>query len=143
MDIEGRIIFDLGFTSGTSKAGNPWKKREMVLETTGTYPRKVKFHIFGDRADTIRLEVGKDYILSFDLESREFNGKWYTDVSVYRASDIVPNSVDNTFNANRQPGGTPAGNISAEPKNDFMADTTTFIQEDSFISGGPEEDLPF
>ena len=87
MEIEGRIIQDLGIQSGTSKAGNPWKKRELVLETFGSYPRKVKFHIFGDRVDTIRLEQGRDYILSFDLESREFNGRWYTDVNVYQARE--------------------------------------------------------
>lgn len=89
MEIEGRIIQDLGIQSGTSKAGNPWKKRELVLETFGSYPRKVKFHIFGDRVDTIRLEQGRDYVLSFDLESREFNGRWYTDVNVYQARDYV------------------------------------------------------
>lgn len=89
MEIEGRIIMDLPLQSGTSKAGNPWKKKEWVLETFGTYPRKVKFHVFGDRVDNIRLETGRDYVLSFDLESREFNGRWYTDVNVYAARDYV------------------------------------------------------
>ncbi len=85
MEIEGKIIQELPMQSGTSKAGNPWKKREWVLETFGSYPRKVKFHVFGDRSDTIGIEVGNSYTLSFDLESREFNGRWYTDVSVYQA----------------------------------------------------------
>ena len=87
MEIEGRIVQDLPLQSGTSKAGNPWKKKEWVLETFGSYPRKVKFHVFGDRVDTLRIENGKDYVLSFDLESREFNGRWYTDVSVYAARE--------------------------------------------------------
>lgn len=85
MEIEGKIIQELPMQSGVSKAGNPWKKREWVLETFGSYPRKVKFHVFGDRADTMNIEVGNSYTLSFDLESREFNGRWYTDVSVYQA----------------------------------------------------------
>ena len=85
MEIEGKIIQELPMQSGTSKAGNPWKKREWVLETFGSYPRKVKFHVFGDRSDTIGIEVGNSYTLSFDLESLEFNGRWYTDVSVYQA----------------------------------------------------------
>ena len=86
MEIEGKIILDLGLTSGTSKAGNPWKKREWVLETFGTYPKKVKFHVFGDRVDMMNIEVGRDYTLSFDIESREFNGRWYTDISVYKCA---------------------------------------------------------
>lgn len=89
MEIEGKIIQELPMQSGTSKAGNPWKKREWVLETFGTYPRKVKFHVFGDRGDSIGIEVGNSYVLSFDLESREFNGRWYTDVSVYQARPMT------------------------------------------------------
>ena len=39
MEIEGKVILDLGMTSGTSKAGNAWKKREIVIEPFGNYPR--------------------------------------------------------------------------------------------------------
>lgn len=90
MEVEGKIILDLGTQSGVSKAGREWKKKEMVLETFGSFPKKVKFHIFGDKADTMNLEVGNSYALSFDIESREFNERWYTDISVYAARPFVP-----------------------------------------------------
>lgn len=83
MEIEGTIILDLPKQEGVSKAGNTWKKKEWVLETGGTYPKKVKFHVFGEKADTFNFEVGKRYIISYDIESREFNGRWYTDISCY------------------------------------------------------------
>lgn len=83
MEIEGTIVQVLGRQEGISKAGKPWKKDEYVLETPGTYPRKVKFTIFGDKCEDMRCEPGKTYVFSFDLESREFNGRWYTDVTVY------------------------------------------------------------
>lgn len=130
--------------TGTSKAGNPWKKKEWVLETFGSYPRKVKFHIFGDRADTIRFELGKDYTVSFDLESREFNGRWYTDVSVYAARDYV--------NPNNVPPVQPYGN---EPTMGYGAPQGGFPQPGAPVFGVPqqptftappansEEDLPF
>lgn len=73
---------------GVSKAGNAWKKREWVMETFGQYPRKVKFHVFGDKCMNMGIEVGQSYRLSFDLESREFNGRWYTDVSVFACSPL-------------------------------------------------------
>lgn len=85
MEIDGKIILDLGMQSGMSKAGREWKKKEWVLETFGQYPRKVKFHVFGDKADTIGIKVGNSYTLSVDVESREFNDRWYTDVSCYAA----------------------------------------------------------
>lgn len=88
MEIEGKIIMDLGETGGISKAGNSWKKHEWVLETMGQYPRKVKFHLFGDRADTIRFDLMKTYKIQVDVESREFNGRWYTDLNCYQAQEV-------------------------------------------------------
>ena len=89
MDFQGKVIQFLGETTGTSKAGKPWKKKEWVVETLSQYPRKVKIQCFGDRSDAINLEPGKDYTLYVDLESREFNGRWYTDVSLFRADEIA------------------------------------------------------
>ena len=83
VEIEGTIIQYIGRQEGTSKAGNLWKKDEYVLETPGQYPRRVKFTVFGDRSDTIKFEIGKTYSISADIESREFNGRWYTDVNCF------------------------------------------------------------
>lgn len=104
MELDGKIILDLGTQSGTSKAGREWKKREWVLETFGQYPRKVKFHVFGDKADTIGIEVGNSYTLSVDAESREFNDRWYTDISCYAARPYAPSGAPAGY---PQPGGYP------------------------------------
>lgn len=85
MEIKGKIIVALPEVSGTSKAGNAWKKREYVLETQETYPRKVFFNFFGERVDQYPLNVGDVITLSFDIDSREFNGRWYTDVRGWKA----------------------------------------------------------
>ena len=90
MELEGTIIFDLPLQEGVSKAGRPWKKKEWVLETPGMYPRRVKFHVFGDRVDMLNFEVGKSYAVTFELESREFNGRWYTDIRCWRADVETP-----------------------------------------------------
>ena len=85
MDIKGKIIQKMDPAGGVSKAGNQWKKQEYVLETLDSYPKKVKFDFFGDRADQYPLEVGDIITLSYDLESREFNGRWYTDIRGFKA----------------------------------------------------------
>ncbi len=99
MELEGTIIFDLPLQEGVSKAGRPWKKKEWVLETPGMYPRRVKFHVFGDRVDMLNFEVGKSYAVTFELESREFNGRWYTDVNVpsARPSDGMQQAAPAAF----------------------------------------------
>lgn len=87
MELIGKIIQVLPLQSGTSKAGNAWKKQEYILETLGTqYPRKVCFNLFGDNVDKFPMQVGQDVTVSIDIESREFNGRWYTDV---RAWNVV------------------------------------------------------
>lgn len=145
MELSGKIIVDLPMQTGTSKAGNPWKKKEWVIETFGTYPKKVKFHIFGDRADAIHFELDKNYTVSFDLESREFNGKWYTDVSVFAARDYVdPNAAQGY--APQQPAGYgvppqgyPQGMPQGVPQPFGAAPQPTFTPS----ANGAEEDLPF
>lgn len=85
MEITGKIIFDLPEQNGTSKAGNQWRKKEYVLETEETYPKKIHFDFFGDRVDQFRLTVGQRVRLSFDIESREYNGRWYTSIRGWNA----------------------------------------------------------
>lgn len=85
MEIKGKIILALPEVSGVSKSGNNWKKREYVLETMETYPKKVHFDFFGERADQYPLNVGDVVTLSFDIESREYNGRWYTGIRGWKA----------------------------------------------------------
>ena len=82
MEIQGKIIHNLGEQSGVSKAGNSWKKHEYVLETQESFPKQVHFDFFGERADQYPLNVGDVIKLSFDIESREYNGRWYTSIRV-------------------------------------------------------------
>ena len=70
MEIKGTIIAALPEVSGvSSRSGNPWKKREYVLENTeGNFPRKVAFTCFGENADKIQLQVGQAVTMYFDVE---------------------------------------------------------------------------
>lgn len=94
MEIKGKVILALPEQSGTSKTGNSWKKREYVLETQDAYPRKVHFDFFGDRADQYPLNVGDDITLSFDIESREYNGRWYTSIRGWKAEKAGVNNSE-------------------------------------------------
>ncbi len=87
MEVTGKIIVALPEVGGTSQKGNAWKKREYVLETQETYPRKIFFNFFGDRVDQFPLQVGQMVKLSFDIDSREYNGRWYVEVRAWKAED--------------------------------------------------------
>ena len=92
MDAEGKIIAKLPLQSGVSKAGNNWSKQEYVLETQEAYPKKIHFSFFGDRANQYPLEVGDTVRLSFDIDSHEYNGRWFTSINGWKAEKIDLNN---------------------------------------------------
>jgi hypothetical protein len=83
MDISGKIIQLLTAQTGTGKNG-AWKKQEFILETGDTYPKKVCIAVWGDKIDLGSFKMGDAVDVSFDVESREYNGKWYTDVKAWK-----------------------------------------------------------
>lgn len=85
MEIVGKVILALPEQSGVSAKGNSWKKREYVLETFDSFPRKIHFDFFGDKADQYPLNPGDSIRLSFDIESREYNGRWFTSIRGWKS----------------------------------------------------------
>jgi hypothetical protein len=111
MDITGKIIQFLQVQSGQGKNGT-WKKQEFILETGDTYPKKVCIAVWGDKIDMGSFKTGDLVDVSFDVESREYNGRWYTDVKAWKmvskngggGSAPVPGNNSNNSNFNTMPG---------------------------------------
>lgn len=88
--IEGKIIAILQPQNGVSKTGKPWFKQEFVLETTGQYPKKVAFSVM--KEDTVRnaqIQIGHVVKIEVDASSREYNGKWYTELNAWRVNNMT------------------------------------------------------
>lgn len=105
MDITGRIIAALEPRSGTSKAtGNPWKMQEFVLETINEqYPHKMMFSVFGeDKLQQAAINIGDEVTVSFDVNAREYNGRWYNDIRAWRVSHEVAGNVQSQGIPNNQ-----------------------------------------
>ena len=135
MEIKGKIIQKLEPQGGVSKAGNQWKKQEYVLETLDSYPKKVKFDFFGDRADQYVFEVGDVITLSYDIESREFNGRWYTDIRGFKAVKEDPNAIAPAAAPYPAPGEPAPAPAPGEPAPAPPVDNT--------FEQGAGDDLPF
>lgn len=82
MQINGKVVKVFPPQTGEGKNGN-WIKRAFVLETDGQYPKKVQISAFGDKMNVNLIKEGNELNVSFDLESREYNDKWYTDVKAF------------------------------------------------------------
>ena len=85
MEVTGKIIQVLPPQDGVGRNGNPWKLQAYVLETLDSFPKKVHFEVFGEeRIASNPCNVGEIVTVSFDIESREFNSRWYTSIRAYR-----------------------------------------------------------
>lgn len=83
MQLNAKLIQVLPLQTGTGKNGQ-WKKQDIIVETEGQYPKKVCVSVWGDKINESLLKVGSMLSISFDVESREYNGRWYTDVKAWR-----------------------------------------------------------
>ena len=120
MEIIGRIIHLGEVIQGTSKAGNEWKKRDVVIETIEQYSNKVCLNVWSDNVEHSLLQIGATLKFSISIQSREYNGKWYTDVKVIRFESDV-----NSQNATNLP--KPGSDGFSSPLDDFLGDSNDYL----------------
>lgn len=83
MQLTAKLIQLLPLQTGTGKNGE-WRKQDIIVETSGLYPKKVCISIWGDKIDSGKLKPGNTLKIDFDIESREYNSRWYTDVKAWK-----------------------------------------------------------
>jgi len=89
MEVTGKIIKILPVQAGEGRNG-PWKKQEFILETSTQVSRKVCFSLWGDKIDQFNLKDGEEVEVMFDLESREYNNRWYTEAKAWKIVKKLP-----------------------------------------------------
>ena len=94
MDVKGRVIQLLAEQTGAGKKGT-WRKQEFIVETQGQYPKKVCLSMWGDKIQQFNLSVGDQVSVSVDLESREYNGRWYTEARAWKIDKSGANGGGN------------------------------------------------
>lgn len=143
LEIEGKIITKLPVQNGTSARG-PWSKQEFVIEyQEGNYPNQVCMNVWGEDKvkDLEQFQAGETVKVSFNLSSREYNGRWYSDIRAWRIerAGAAPLAQAQT-QAPGTPGFTaPTGAGSPQQPATPAATATDFDSG----SGDSEDDLPF
>ena len=92
MELTGKIIAVLPERGGVSqRSGSEWKVQEFVLETINEqYPRKMVFEVFGaDRLANFAIKGGEVMTVSFDIDAREYNGRWYNQIRAWKVDRNV------------------------------------------------------
>jgi hypothetical protein len=89
MEITGKVVRLGGLTEGTSAKG-PWRKQDLIIETDEQYPKTVCLTCWTNQINEIQsMTPGQLIKAQIDISSREFNGKWYTDVRVWRFDPVT------------------------------------------------------
>ncbi|MEN8226266.1 MAG: DUF3127 domain-containing protein [Bacteroidota bacterium] len=82
-EIKGKIIKIIDPVKGEGKNG-PWKKQEFIFETEGQYPKKVCIANWNDKVSADDLKMGEEYTVSINIESRDYNDRWYTEIKMWK-----------------------------------------------------------
>lgn len=83
LKIAGKVIEILEEQSGEGRNG-PWRKQDFVIETGGEYPKKICVTQWGDDIEKFGIGEGDELTAHIDIQSREYQGRWYTDVKAWR-----------------------------------------------------------
>ena len=138
LELEGTIRQKLGVQSGMSSRGS-WTKQEFVLEyPDGNYTSQACMLAFGqDKVQELdKYQVGDRVKVSFNIKSREYNGRWYTDIQIWR---IAPaGTVAQAPAAPAAPAAAPSAPVQAPPP--FQAPAPSL---DDMPADDPSDDLPF
>ena len=97
MQLIAKLLQKLPLQTGQGKNGT-WQKQDIIVETDGQYPKKICLSLWGDKYSNIQLTEQNNYKFDIDIESREFSGRWFTDVKVWRIEGI-----ENAINAQNNP----------------------------------------
>ena len=94
MELQGKVIAALPERSGVSARGE-WKSQEFVIEyQENQYPRHMAFSVFGaDRLQRFNIQVGQTVLVAFDIDAREWNGRWFTDIRAFDVRQVDPNAA--------------------------------------------------
>lgn len=117
MELTGKVIAVLAARNGSSsKTGNTWMVQEYVVEIPGQFPKRCMFAVFGeDRIKQFNIQAGENITVQFDIDAREYNGRWYNDIRAYNVirSQQPTQSTEKVMESNEAPFppiGKPASN---------------------------------
>ncbi|MGM9805185.1 MAG: DUF3127 domain-containing protein [Candidatus Aphodosoma sp.] len=139
---QGRVIFIAPAASGVSKStGRDWMSQEYVIEIPGQYPRKICFRLFGqDRINEAHIQMGEEIEVYFDIDAREYNGRWFNSINAYRISRTTSDGA--TPMEQPAPYAPQYGQPYAQPA-PMQAPATQAEPFNGTPASSPADDLPF
>lgn len=144
-DITGKIIAVLPTKSGTSARGTQWSSQTAVIETHEQYPKRVAFDVLGDKITEFNLQVGEEVTVSFDIDARQYQGRWFNSIkawNIIRPGQQAP--MQGGYNMNPQTGAQAAQQAAMAGAPNPMNPNNPFPPaQQPGAPAGQADDLPF
>lgn len=84
MEIIGKITAVAPIETGVSQRG-PWSRATVIVEyESGQFPKSIALQNTKDAEIFAKLPVGATGKFYFDTKTREYNGKYYTDINCWK-----------------------------------------------------------
>jgi hypothetical protein len=137
MELRGKVIAVMPMVSGQGKNGE-WKRQEYVIEHSfdSQYPRRMAFNLWGENVNRYQLQIGQMIKLDFDIDCREYQGRWFNDIRAWRVE------IEDAGQSATAPQGMPQAQV--EPQTPFVQSAAaTFNAAEAPAASGDDSDLPF
>ena len=119
LTISGEVTNVLEEETGTGRNG-PWRKQAFILKTGGEYPKEICVLQWGDSIDRFAVQPGEIITAHIDIQSREFKGRWYTDVKAWKLERVGAPDAPQTDSSSPPPDfSAPPPSVDDEPSDDL------------------------
>lgn len=89
LTIKGKLTQKLTKETVEGKNGKTYDKMTFVIDTGDQYNPNIAFGLFGDKTALVdNIAIGQEIEVSFNLSSREHQGKWYTQADCWKVTKI-------------------------------------------------------
>ncbi len=75
------VVYKLMDVVGGTSVRGQWQKRDVVFDMLDEYNTKLCVTFFGDKMNKVTV--------SFNIASREYNGRWFTEARGWRVRPVV------------------------------------------------------
>ena len=93
MQITGALVQKLEKIKGNTVKGE-WQKQEFIISVGDKYPKNVCLSTWNDKCDDLEnIQIGDTVTAELEISSREYNGRWYTEVKAWKFLGVESNQA--------------------------------------------------
>ena len=87
MKISGKITRVMPLQEGQNQQGAPWRKLTIVVmedDPSIMFPNEMALDLFNDKIPATPLSVGQHVEVYFGVRTRDYNGRVFNDINVFK-----------------------------------------------------------